>query len=826
MQKITGARASLVALTCALTLSAHARAEDARQLNVPAGDLTAAIESLVRQSGIEVVYRGEQLKGLSTQGVHGKYLPRDALKKLIEGTSLELRTDASSGAVLISRPAPPPPKAEPVAPASSTSGNVPDGRTEQLEEIIVSAQKRSERLQDVPVPVTALSGESLIERNQVRLQDFYSRVPTLNFTMGLRGEPTLSIRGMTTNWAGNPTVGVVVDDIPYGASTANGGGFAAPDIDPSDLVRLEVLRGPQGTLYGASSLGGLLKFVTVDPSTEQIGGRVQAGVSTVRNGDEAGYNVRGAINIPLGADVAIRASGFTRSDPGYIDDPARNAQGVNSAEVSGGRIAALWRPADAVSLKFSALIQNNDRDGSPEVHRLPGLGDLEQATLRGTGKYSTDTRLYTATLAARIADMDLTVLSGYNDNAWSAVIDDTSFCGSTGSGWSDDFFGVPGCSLPEEARTKKFTQEVRLAGTAGPRTDWLLGVFYTHEKTDWFQQLLAVEPATGNSPGSILDYTFGPTTFEELAAFADLTFHITDRLDVQLGGRQSHNQQRHDETGIGPLFGGVEFPSPTIRTDADAFTYLVTPRLKLTPDVMLYARLASGYRPGGPNQLTALGPFPSAFDPDRSQNYEIGVKGDFLDRALSIDASVYSIDWKDLQINISDPGTFFNYTANASRARSRGVDLTVEAHPHTGLTVAGWIAWNDAELTEGFPVGSTSAGRSGDRLPFSSRVSGNLSLDQDFPLSSGMTAFIGGAVTYVGERKGAFTTTSDRQSLPSYAQVDVRGGVRKDSWVVNVFLSNLADRRGVLAGGVGTSNPIAFAYITPRTAGISLSRTF
>src|SRR6185369_8647339 len=135
-------------------------------------------------------------------------------------------------------------------------------------------------------------------------------------------------------------------------------------------------------------------------------------------------------------------------------------------------------------------------------------GDLEQDALRGTGSYGTDTRLYTAALTADLGAVDLTLLSGFNDNSWSAGIDDTSFCGSTGAGWSHAFFGVDGCSLPEAARTRKFTQEARLTGTAGARTEWLVGAFYTREKTDWFQQLMAVDPATGAAAGSILDYTF------------------------------------------------------------------------------------------------------------------------------------------------------------------------------------------------------------------------------------------------------------------------------------------------------------------------------
>src|SRR5262249_11729294 len=146
----------------------------------------------------------------------------------------------------------------------------------QIEEIVVTAQKREERLQDVPVPVTSMSADALVEQNQLRLQDYYSKVPGLNLELdGTTGVPTVSIRGVTTGGQTNPTVGVTVDDVPYGSSTFIGGGFVSPDIDPSDLTRVEVLRGPQGTLYGVSSIGGLLKYVTLDPSTDGFTGLVQ-----------------------------------------------------------------------------------------------------------------------------------------------------------------------------------------------------------------------------------------------------------------------------------------------------------------------------------------------------------------------------------------------------------------------------------------------------------------------------------------------------------------------------------------------------------------------
>src|SRR5207248_1653206 len=153
------------------------------------------------------------------------------------------------------------------------------------------------------------------------------------------------------------TVGITVDDVPFGSSTISGGGLAVPDFDPGDLSQIEVLRGPQGTLYGASSLGGLIKFVTVTPPTDRVSGNLQAGVSSVRNGDEVGYVYRGAVNAPLSDTWAVRASGFVRLDPGYITNPVLNIKGLNTARADGGLVSTLWQPAQNFSVKLSALLQ-------------------------------------------------------------------------------------------------------------------------------------------------------------------------------------------------------------------------------------------------------------------------------------------------------------------------------------------------------------------------------------------------------------------------------------------------------------------------------------
>jgi iron complex outermembrane recepter protein len=689
-----------------------------------------------------------------------------------------------------------------------------------IQEVLVTAQKREENIQDVPIPVSVISGQTLTDTNQVRLREYYSMVPGLSVTPQSGTAQMLSIRGITTGSVTIPTVGFTIDDVPYGGSTVSTAGQLSPDIDPGELARVEVLRGPQGTLYGSNSMGGLIRFVTIDPSTESLSGRVQAGTSDVYHGAQPGFELRASANIPLTDTLAVRASGFSRQDPGYIDNPVLGLKGVNEAQTYGGRLAAMWRLTDNLSFKLNAMLQTTKQNGSNEVEFQPGLSGLQQNNIADTGQYSVKDQAYGATLNYKLGNVELTSVTGYNVNRSTDVFDYTS----TFSTLTQKQFGVTGTPLYEFRDTEKITQEIRASIHLWDRIDWLLGGFYTHEANPAFQILSATDPANGHVVGQWA-YFDEPSTFREYAGFTDLTYHFTDQFDIQLGARESQTKEIDGAYDTGPLNG----PTPIIATSSsvgNAFTYLVTPRFKLTPDFMVYARLASGYRPGGPNaSASVLLGAPASFKPDKTINYEVGAKGDFLDHLLTLDLSAYYIQWKDIQLNLATPQNF-QYTGNGSNAKSEGVDLALTARPLTGLTISSWVSYNEAVLTEAMPPGSTAYGVVGNRLPNTSRWSGNLSLQQDFPLSASANGFVGGQVSYVGDRLGPFQSTALRQDLGSYTKTDLRGGIKYDSWTTSVYVNNVADTRGTLGGGLGYLIPYAFFYIQPRTVGLNVSKTF
>jgi len=815
--------------------------------HIAAQPLDSALLEFSKQAHVQLAVNSHWVGKMSAPSVDGPFVASAALTQLLRDSGLEYVTIGNTVTVspmqAISKSdsaqpsvskASPPVRISRAAGSAAVSGGDRMADSAQpastpMQEVLVSAQKRTERLQDVPIPVTAINTDALVSSNQLRLQDYYTQIPGLSVTPAdTRGAPVLAIRGVTTGGSLNPTVGITIDDVPYGATTTFGGGFAAPDIDPSDLARIEVLRGPQGTLYGASSIGGLLKYVTVDPSLTGISGRVQAGVSSIKNGEGAGYNIRGAVNIPLGDQFAIRASAFTRKDPGYIANVLTGQAGVNQLDTSGGRLAALWKPSDTLSVKLSALVQHTAAYGASEVDLDAGLGDLQQSRTRETGRFDKKIQAYSATVAAKLGIVDFTSLTGYSVNKSSDSQDFTSFLGP----FTQDQFGVTGSPTFEHSKTTKVTQEFRFAAPLGTWVDSLAGLFYTHEKSDYTQDIFGADPVTGVRAGQWSNDVI-PSKYEEYAAFADVTFHITSQFDLQVGGRESQNKQTYAETIVGPL-DALLYPTPSpvvnpeISTKDSSFTYLVSPQFKFTPNLMIYARLASGYRPGGPNPTSTVYGVPQNYEPDKTNNYEIGIKGNVLNHALAFDASVYYIDWKDIQLTFVDPQTFGSYFVNASGAKSQGLELSMESHPLTGLTVSGWVAWNDAELTRDLPVGGpgTPVGVDGDRLPSSARFTGNFSVEQDFPVIADWQGFVGGTVSYVSSRKGVFTQTEDRQDLPAYARTDLRSGVRDGSWTVNLYATNVTDRRGVLAGGIGTFVPTAFSYIQPRTIGLSVEKNF
>jgi iron complex outermembrane recepter protein len=707
------------------------------------------------------------------------------------------------------------------ADASSDDGSA-------LDEIVVTAQKKTERLQDVPIAISVISGTTLADTNQVRIQDYFMTVPGLSATPLDSGTTQLSIRGITTgtNPFANPTVGITVDDLPYGSATGLGAGATVPDWDPSDLERVEVLRGPQGTLYGANSIGGLVKFVTVDPSTDRFTGRVQTDVSTIDSANGPSYGVRGSVNVPLSDTLAVRVSGFARRDAGYIDDLETHQSGVNWGNADGGRVSSLWKPDDDFSLKLSASLQRMTTHGSNFAnYEVAGLGALQENYTYEAGWLNRSTDVYSAVAKARLGEFTLTSITGYSIDKYAESFDESDLASyiTPLPGFASDTAAL----ILDYAQTRKFTEELRLTRSFGTKIDWLLGGFLDGENTHYVQ---AVQGTDGPALLGIAENLSWEPTYHEYAVFTDVTLHLTDRFEVQVGGRESEIRQGYAETDSGllnALFFGVSNPAvdPLVTTRNNAFTYMLTPDFKITPNFMMYSRLASGYQVGGPNQEASFLHVPLNYDPAKTVSFEVGSKGDIFGQYLSIDASVYYIDWREIQIVVENTGGF-TYDLNGGRAKSQGVELSLYSKPISGLNLSAWVAYDDAYLVDGLPPASTVLATAGQRLPNTPLWTGNFSAQQDFLITGDLSGFIAGVVSLQGGRTNGFVSGNVPQIyLPPYTKTDLRTGLKVHGWEASIYANNVTDRRGAL-GGNQFPPPPGLYFIQPRTIGLNLVKNF
>ncbi|MGC4252605.1 MAG: TonB-dependent receptor [Sphingobium sp.] len=720
------------------------------------------------------------------------------------------------------------------------------------DEIVVTAQKREQRLLDVPVAVSAVSSGSLIEQNLVSIRDFATRIPGLQISGSTTQD--IALRGVTTGGGTNPTVAVLIDDVQFGSSTYLGKP-PLPDLDPATLQRVEVLRGPQGTLYGASSLGGLVKYVTKDPSTTDFSGHVEVGAGSVKDGTE-GWSVRGSINAPIVADkIGLSVSGFYRNDPRYIDTilPSDSTLVKNATrnEVYGGRAALILHPVDILTVTLSALYQKQNAQGPTAINicsacaPIPAAGSAPVTVTfdpRGVSDLRTasaaivptenEIQLYTARLALDLDAMQITSVTAWGRNEQATAADSTSRFGTA----LEYYAGYPTGQtyiFAQPLLTNKFTQELRFSNQ-GSQFDWLAGLFYTNERSN----LRQVITRTGSESDLTVYDGSNISTYEEKAVFADLTYHVTDRFDVQGGLRYAQNQQSYRvlsviETSAQALFGSGE--DSLFQSKENAITWLVTPSYRFNPNLMTYVRVASGYRPGGPNTDTPGAA--ATFKSDSVVSYEWGVKGALLDDRLTFDATLFHVAWKDIQLQNTALPSQFTFFENGKKARSRGFEMSGQYRPWNGFAIDANATILDAVLTQSIEATTDTvqrlAGKAGDRLPYSAKFSGNLSMQQDFALSDSIGAFAGFNLNYVGNRMALFNQNSTsaviaRAKLPSYTVVDLRAGLNFNGrWKANIYVRNLFDKEGItsIATTNGTTLPQA-TFITPRTIGLTLSADF
>ena len=730
------------------------------------------------------------------------------------------------------------------------------GNGEQtLEEIIVTAQKREQALADIPMSITVLTGDALERQQADNFQDLVAMIPGFSLTTSQRGATRITLRGINTGGVAS-TVGVYVDDVPFGSSTglANGA-ILSGDFDTFDLARVEVLRGPQGTLYGASSLGGVLKYVPNAPSTEGFEAAVRVGAESVKGAD-TGFAFTGVVNMPLSDTLAVRLSGFNRSDEGFIDSIGNNpvygflepdfvviegtkvASGLNSLDTTGGRLSLLFAPSDDFSVNITAMTQEIE-SGAPDTV------DGDPATL---------SELYGGNVQSRYQDafseFEYRVLSA--DVEWDlggmtleSITSDSSFeqefqqdaaiaSGFVGgltslSAYLHYALGIPlSAVVPQVTSTDKVTQEFRLVSDESDDFEWMVGAYYTEEDSLISQEIVLVTPGTetpAGLPGTFADLT---SNYEELAFFANGTWHISSEFELSVGARTSSNDQTATQVTSGLLTSPSDW---TIDSDESPFTWSVSPRYQVSENTSVYGRIATGFRPGGPNVVPPDAPSdtPRTYDSDSLTSYEVGLKTTSEDGKFSFDVAAYLLDWEDVQLYIVSNG--YGVNANGSTAKSKGLEFAAGYYPRDGLRLGFNGAYTDAYLTADTDP-TLVGGVNGDPLPFVPEWSFGADADYEWSLDSDKTAYVGGNLSYIGDRPAGFDNRDSNGGIrdaDAYTTLGLRAGIATDKWSVEVYGKNVTDEMGITsigAGDEGVTGRVNLGVIRPRTFGVNVGVRF
>ena len=694
-----------------------------------------------------------------------------------------------------------------------------------LEEVIVTAQKRSEDVQSVPMSVSVVNQAVLDNLHATQIADYAGYVPGLQFqTNGTPAQATISLRGVSPLGSG-ATVSTYIDDTPLGSSSLYGGSVGSAgtvlDLLPFDFDNFEVLRGPQGTLYGASALGGLIKYVSKAPDLNQSSVLVGADAFSLDHAGNLGAGGHFRVSLPLIPGQLGMSASFAREDaPGYIDNSVTGAKNENSYRQQAMRVALLWEPIDALSVSLSAIKQDIHSDGDAYVAVNPAtsspFGGRYQNNNYMPQPFIQELNYFTGTVNWDLGWADLKSASSYSRTTSGETQDSTLVYG--------DFIPLLGgpaqgaSAFVSHLSLYKTTEELRLTSKSGDRIEWLVGGFYTRENSINSQTVTAQEldgtPIAGLNPLAVAGL---PSTYQEYAAFGDFTYKFNSSFDATAGLRWAHNSQTFTQI----TSGAVEAPSDVPGTSSEGVvTYSVSPRWHITNDTMAYVRVASGYQPGGPN--LALPGVPPTVGSSTLTNYELGVKT-FLDqRRLVVDLSAFYIDWKKIQVSATNGVNSF--IVNGGTASSEGFELATQYMPIEGLRFGLNAAYTDAKLTEDI---ASIGGVSGDELPYSPRWSGSFTADDVFARwGTDWTARAGAGLRFDGARESTVNHSPLAVPIKAYEAVDLNADVSNDHWTFRLFVKNLTNKyvfvteSALTNAATGTIDQITGVPLQPREIGV------
>lgn len=692
-----------------------------------------------------------------------------------------------------------------------------------IEEIVVTAQKRSEDIQSVPMSITAFSNHDLVTRGIASFQDYALDVPNLSFAYAgdVPGEAqTVAIRGIF----GSNTTGFYLDDTPLPES-----------IDPRvvDLSRIEVLKGPQGTLYGARSEGGTIRLITSQPDDSTTSGYVHGVGSGTKDGG-ANYSIDGAINMPVIQDrLAIRLNAYDEVESGFLSRaassdapvPFETQKDINAVHYSGGAVAATAKFLEdgALSITPRILVQNMSEPNPPYADYSAGN--------------SVNYRLFNNDEPATDAFELYSLTAKYYTRVGEITSDTSEFHRrSTASEDSSEVIqlltGLPPTSVIFHIadHNSNFAEEARFASTFNGPFQLTTGVFYSNE--------LATRVAPPTPDGDFISdlYNGGSTTqVKETAVFGEATYSIVQRLKLIAGGRWFDNRVDYasEQNGITitPFsFAGAQHES--------GFNPKFGLQYAFTADALAYATAAKGFRIGGVNtfdrtlcaaDIQALGltvAQAETYKSDTVWSYEIGGKTSWLDRHVTVDAAIFDIEWSGVQQGVSLPTCGFAATLNAGHARSQGGELEVKLAVTQTLKLSFGSGYTDAHITDSGAADVFQPGTPIEEVP---KWTANAALDYT-PRLYGLPTLFHAEYSHIGSSISDITSAEFPLDRNAYNLAKVRAGFNLASWELGVFADNIfnehANLSDVTAVAIALPGRPRIAIVQPRTIGVDIRLRF
>jgi outer membrane receptor protein involved in Fe transport len=739
-----------------------------------------------------------------------------------------------------------------IAAGSAASAQKADD-TSDMGDIIVTAQKRAAHIQDVPLSIAAIDGEALENRRIQTTSDLARVTPGLAVSTSGPGQTQIIIRGISSTSGSQATTGYYLDEVPVSALSDNIEGSTF------DLDRVEVLRGPQGTLYGSASMGGAIKYISNQPNDTRFEARGSATLSSTA-GSGANYEGNAVINVPLAEGVAaLRVMGFYKKEDGYIDRfsidpnnylaadpniaPKKNA---NSHDIWGVRAAISITPTETLRLTPSIYYQKLKTNGLFAFDEPPGSYKNLIQTRSVPEFRKDDLKIYNLTATQELGnDWQITSSSSYFDRR-RFLFEDMAKVIFVSLQFVDPAIQptVFPMGFTSEYTNKIFTQEVRATGNIGP-VELVLGAFF--QDSNARRNPKALIPDGYNQvygtpfPGVTSFFTADSRTYaREYAGFGQAIWSVSDRLRLTAGLRAFKVEEQFNTVQEGLFFGAVTETSGS--SSSNGLTPKFAVDFDVTDDILAYASAAKGFRAGGgitpvpqslcAAELSALGyaTAPNSYDPDSLWSYEAGIKSQFADKRVTLNASAYHIDWSRIQQTVGLPQCGFSFTANFGASVSRGLELESRFRVTDALTVGANFGYTDTYLKETVP-GTTS--QKGDRLLNVPKYTLSLSLDYSQPVSEGVVAFFTGNYSYVSDVLAEYSRASLWQTRPSYELVNLQMGVgsEDDRWRVALFADNLFNEHATVGNsfsttGVDLSTTRALAVNRPRTIGVNVKGAF